>query len=98
MKPRRTALHGLVVLNALLLGALAFVTFNPKADAQSRRNGLYTVVSGTVNGQPAGVAYVIDEVNQEMVAISWNDANKILTGLGYANFSADATRVSGSRP
>ncbi|MBM4111755.1 MAG: hypothetical protein FJ253_00020 [Phycisphaerae bacterium] len=98
MKQRRTALHGLVVLNALLLGALAYVTFNPTANAQARRNGLYTIVGGTVNGQPAGVAYIVDEVNQEMVAISWNEPNRILTGLGYANLATDAQRAAASRP
>lgn len=98
MKHRRTAIHGLIVLNALLLGALAFATFSPRADAQSRRNGLYTIVGGTVNGQPNGVAYIVDEVNQEMIAISWNDGNKILGGLGYANLAMDAQRVQASRP
>lgn len=98
MNHRRTALHGLIVLNALLLGALAFVTFAPRADAQARRNGLYTIVGGTVNGQPNGVAYIIDEVNQEMIAISWNDGNKNLAGLGYANLAADAARLQTSRP
>ncbi len=98
MKHRRSPLHGLVALNLVLLGALAFVTFQPKAEAQARRNGLYTIAAGTVNGQPTGVAYIVDEVNNEMVAISWVDQNKLLTGLGYANLAADAARVQGSRP
>jgi len=81
------------MLNALLLGALAFVSLSPAAGAQSRRNGLYTMVAGTANGQVAGVAFIIDEVNQEMVAISWGEGNRQLTGLGYANLAVDGQRV-----
>lgn len=96
---RRTAVHGLVALNALLLGALAFVTLSPDAGAQVRRNGLYTIVGGTANGTVAGVAYIIDEINQEMVAISWNEGSRSLSGLGYANLGTDAQRATqGVRP
>lgn len=93
MKRKRTAVHGLIMLNALLLGALAFVSFSPAAGAQARRNGLYTLVGGTANGQVAGVAFIVDEVNQEMVALSWNEGAKQLLGLGYANLAVDGQRV-----
>lgn len=96
---RKRNIHALVILNALLLGALGFVTFTPTAGAQSRRNGLYTLVGGTANGQVQGVAYIVDEVNQEMVAITWNEGTKTLNGLGYNNLAQDATRLNGgARP
>lgn len=99
VKRKRNAVSGLIALNALLLGALAFVTLSPSAGAQARRNGLYTLVGGTANGQVAGVAFIIDEVNQEMVALSWNEGSRQLTGLGYANLAVDAQRVQqGARP
>ena len=94
----RSGLHGLIVLNVALLALLAWITFPSRAEAQSRRNGLYSIVGGTVNGAPTGVAYIVDEVNQEMVAVSWNDTTKKLVGLGYANLAADAAKFNRSRP
>ena len=91
-------LLGLIALNVALLALLAWVTFPSSAGAQSRRNGLYSIVGGTVNGAPTGVAYIVDEVNQEMVAVSWNDTTKKLVGLGYANLAADAAKFNRSRP
>jgi len=96
---KRSALHGLVAINALLLGALAVVSLSPSAGAQARRNGLYTIVGGTANGQVNGVAFIIDEVNQEMVAVAWNEGSRAMQGLGFANLAADGQRAQqGIRP
>lgn len=99
LRKKRTALHGLIAVNALMLGALAFVTFSPVAGAQARRNGLYTIVGGTANGQVAGVAFIVDEINQELVVVSWDEGSRRFLGLGYANLVADGQRAQqGGRP
>lgn len=98
-KKKRTAIGGLIAVNALLLGALAFVTFSPAAGAQTRRNGLYTLVGGTANGQVAGVAFIVDEINRELVVVSWDEGSRRFLGLGYADLAADASRaMQGGRP
>ena len=62
----------LVILNAILLTALAAVTFNPTARAQQRVPGEYTMVGGGAKGTEASVVYVVDTINYEMIAVVYD--------------------------
>ena len=83
--------RSLLVLNTLLLALLGGVTFGSSADAQSRARGHYTMVAGGVNGATSSAVYIIDVVNQEMIAVAYNQNTKRLDGIGYRNLAYDAT-------
>lgn len=67
----------LIYLNALLLVVLGLVTLGPGAKAQAARSrGQYLMVGGKYVLNQAGVAYILDQSNQELVSLSWNDGSK----------------------
>jgi hypothetical protein len=92
-------LRGLLALNAALLAVLGAVTFGPSAGAQARSRGDYTMAAGRSNGAQSGIVYIVDTVNQELIAITFDPNNKRVDGVGYRNLAADrATLTSGTRP
>lgn len=93
--PDRTgpSIRSLLVINAALLCILAVVTLAPAATAQGRVRGDYTMVGGGANGANSSLVYVIDAVNQEMIAVMYDTSNKNLTGVGYRNLAGDARSV-----
>lgn len=94
----RSRLGGLLALNGALLLGLGAVTLGPTADAQSRARGDYTMVGGGVKGSNADVVYVVDTVNQELIALTYDTSTKRLKGIGFRNLAADAASVrSGGR-
>ncbi len=81
----------LLALNGALLALLAAVTFGSSVDAQQgRRRGDYTMVAGGVKGANSSAVYIVDTVNQEMMAVTYNQQTKTLDGVGYHNLAVDA--------
>jgi len=93
-----SSLRGLLVLNVLLLALLAGVTFAPTAEAQNRARGDFTMVAGGVRGAQSAAVYIVDGVNQEMMAVNYNHNTKRLEGIGYRNLAYDAASRMGRRP
>ena len=95
-RARRTppVLYINVVLIALILG----VALAPKAGARQpdRPRGAYSMVAGTIQGGNNDVLYVIDSINQELVAVSWDTARGNLSVVGHRNLANDA-RQRGER-
>ena len=90
--------NALIVLNVILLAVLAFVSLGPSAGAQSGRSrGQYLMVGGKYVMNQAGVAYILDQSNQELISVSWNDTTKILTGVGYRSISKEIEQAQKSR-
>jgi hypothetical protein len=88
---RSTNLRGLLLLNAALLAVLAAVTFGSNAGAQAARGrGEYTMVEGGAMGSDAGIIWIADVANQEIVAMTYNNSTKRLDGVGYRNLATDA--------
>jgi hypothetical protein len=83
-------LRPLLALNAALLVVLAAVTFGSSADAQQRGRGDYTMVAGGVNGSQSSAVYIVDERNQELVAVTFDTSKRTLQGITYRNLAADA--------
>lgn len=83
----------LIALNGALLATLALVTLAPSADAQRRQparaRGDYSMVAGRIVGGNAAGVYILDTVNQEMIAVRWNQANKSLEGVGFRDLTRD---------
>jgi hypothetical protein len=90
-------LRGVLVLNAVLLALLAAVTFGSRADAQNVSRSNYNMVAGNAAGANAAVVYIADAANAEMVVVTYNPQQKVLEGVGYTNFAADAARLSRPR-
>jgi hypothetical protein len=88
--PRDGSLRGLVVLNVALLGALAVMTFMPRADAQLRARANYTMAAGGTPGTAADVIWVVDTVNQQMIALTWEPNQRELVGIGGRSLARDA--------
>jgi hypothetical protein len=92
------AMGALLVLNGLLLAALAMVTFGPTVTAQTARGrGEYTAVAGGAMGTSAAVVYVADVVNQELIALSYNREKKLMEGIAWRNLRADQADLLGGR-
>ena len=71
------------------------MTFGPNAGAQNaaRGRGEYTMVTGGANGTDAGIIYIADVANQEVIAMQYNGDQQVLEGVGYRNLAADAENV-----
>ena len=96
----KSSLAALVSLNALLLAALAWVEWSPRAQAQSmsRTRASYAMTGGTLMGVSQGVVYIVNETDQELIALMWNERTKQFQGLGYRNIAADLSSVQRVRP
>jgi ABC-type transporter Mla MlaB component len=49
-------------------------------------------------GVSQGVVYIINETDQELIALMWNERTKQFQGLGYRNIAADLSSVQRVRP
>ncbi len=99
---RPTTRTGLLIVNVALLLALGMVVLSSRAGAEGqpgRPRGEYVMVSGRVQGAPSNAIYILDTVNQELLAVRWNAGNKRLVGVGYRNLAADmqAANAGGGR-
>lgn len=99
MRQRRlTPNQSLIIVNALLLGALGYVTFMPESTAHAqpaRARGDYTMVAGEVSFGNSSAVWIVDSANQELVAVRWNEGKKNFDGIGYANLQEDAKERPG---
>ncbi len=94
LKPK----SALIVLNVLLLAILGAVTLGPSAKAQTARSrGQYLMVGGRYVLNQAGVAYILDQSNQELISLSWNDSSKNLFGIGYRNIPKEVEQIQKTR-
>ena len=89
----------LVALNVVLLGVLAFSSLvGPSANAQgARAGGRYGMVSGVVQNIYPGVVYIVDEANQEVVAVSYNETIREFRGVGYRDLKSDIATFQQNR-
>ena len=90
-------LRGLVALNGALLLLLGAVTFGPVAEAQVRARGAYVMAAGGVKGSNADGVFIVDVVNQELVAITFDPDRKELVGIGFRNIVRDKADMGQGR-
>jgi hypothetical protein len=79
---KSTLLWSLTGLN-LLLAAILVTRIMPEnqAVAQNRRPSDYLLIPGTVTGLPYSVVYVIDQSNEQLGAIGYDDSQKKLQSM-----------------
>ena len=83
---RSTVLWCLVVLNAVLLGLLAFGNRANTARAEvAGRADDYILIPGEVSIAPAEVVYVLDTTSGKLGAISYDDINHNLNTMPPIN-------------
>ena len=95
MRNRRTVL---VACNAALLGAVGLTAWASQANAvpNTRARGHYTMVAGEIqSGGDASGIYITDSVNEELVAIRWNNSKNQMDGIDYRSLSDDAIKKPG---
>ncbi|MGD9693053.1 MAG: hypothetical protein AB7G17_09720 [Phycisphaerales bacterium] len=90
---RRGRSGGLVLLNAMLLGALALVAFGPsEAGAQNapRPRGQYTLLASQIlGGQERGV-FIVDGTSMQMLALRYDLGRREMIPIGHRDLAADA--------
>jgi hypothetical protein len=85
----------LLALNAALLLVMAAVTFAPAAGAQAgRARGEYLMVSGYINGSEPQLVYIVDGINQQMVAVRYRQDLRVLEGVSARNLRADSAEIA----
>ena len=84
--------RALIALNAALVLLLGVVVLQPQAEAQnanSRKRGEYTLVSGDQNVGNSNAIFIVDAANQELVVLDWDNQTG-LVGLGYRDLNQDS--------
>jgi len=93
----KKSLAGLIALNVVLLAVLALVSFAPaRVEAQTatrRAAGTYTMISGTITGQPYDIVYIYDTKNQQMMAVAF-DGRTVKTLSIARDVAADFQKAS----
>lgn len=93
----RKSLGGLIVLNLVLLGALALVSFTPtpvKAQLGGRA-GDYVMVGGQTPGRTVNTVYITDMNNGLMMAFQYDLNRKNIVPIAFRNIGADFAPVGG---
>ena len=109
----RSDVKGLIVFNAVLLTALAAVTFVPSAGAEQpqpsgaaptgaagpRQRGSYTLLSSRVLGGQESALFILDAANREAAVMQWDQSRREMVIIGRRDLSADAAAAqTGVRP
>lgn len=94
---RRAGIKALLAVNAALLAALGVVRFAPEADAQVRPRGEYLMLGGEVAGAKPQVVWILDQVHEELVAVSWSREGGELVGLGFRRLASDSVAATRGR-
>ncbi len=93
MQQRQRRSGGLILLNAMLIAALALVAFGPStADAQnaSRPRGQYTMLSSQMLGGKEHGVFVIDSTSMQMLALRFDLGRREMIPVGHRDLAADA--------
>ncbi len=90
---RWSGIHGLLVLNLVLVAVLGTVLLAPQAIAQFGSRSTYALISSHINGMQSDVVFILDTASSEMIAISYNPQTNAIERLGYRRLSSDGGRV-----
>lgn len=96
----RRSLAVLVLINAVLLSALAVTALTPPAYAQFGGAGNFMMISGQVRGRNSqNAVYIVDQQSSQMIALMFNSANNKFEYIASRRISDDAKSgaATGSR-
>ncbi|MGQ0628328.1 MAG: hypothetical protein ACT4PL_09555 [Phycisphaerales bacterium] len=63
----------------------------------SRQRGQYVMIAGRAQGSTTNVVYILDTVNQELVAVRYNRGTQALEPIGFRNVGEDGKIGGGGR-
>lgn len=90
--PRSGVSRGLLALNGVLAAALGTGLVMSHSAAQptaARPRGEYTMISGKPQGQTINQIYILDSVNQELVALRWDQSRRVLAVVAHRSLTQD---------
>ncbi|MGA0174691.1 MAG: hypothetical protein ACO3NL_13760, partial [Phycisphaerales bacterium] len=64
---------------------------------QGRPRGEYLMLAGEVAGAPSQVVWILDQVHEEIVAVSWSRERGELVGLGFRSLATDSVQSTRGR-
>ncbi len=64
-------------------------------DGLDRGRGSYLMIGGEIQGGDSNAVYILDTINEEMIAVRWNHSRSQLDGLGYRDVRRDAAQEGG---
>jgi hypothetical protein len=89
----------LIAANLGLAGAIGVSALAVPAmgvQPTTRARGKYSLVAGQIQGGgSASAIYIIDSINEEIVAVRWNQSRNELDGIDYRDLKADAQQEVG---
>lgn len=86
-------IRGPLVVNAALLGVLAFVAVGAPSVAQYRAPGMYHGISATAPGMTSDVIVVVDETNQAMIGLSFDSNTGKFAPAGKRDLAVDSMNL-----
>jgi hypothetical protein len=93
-------LTALIAVNAVLVAASLAGLMAARAQAQpggQRARGNYVMVPGRVSGISGSAIYIVDSVNQELLALRYLRSTGKLDTFAYRNLAADSAQGAKSR-
>lgn len=96
---RKKSLPALIVLNVILLAAVAALWLIPAPEAQAQlgaRGNEYVMISGEVNGRNEDVIYILETTSARMAAVMYMSGTDNFTVIDGTNIANDV-RGAGAR-
>ncbi len=94
----RKTLGALIALNLALLGAMAALSFTPRAQGAAMVRGDYTMISANVAGRDSQAMIFVTELRTgRIAAFFYNSAQNEYQQIDGRTISDDVTAISGGR-
>ncbi len=95
MRRQRKVLIG-VNVGLLMAAAVVHWAASPgQAQSDPRSRGSYLIIGGEIQGGDANAIYVLDTINEELLAVRWNHSRRVLEVLGYRDVRRDTSQEAG---
>ena len=95
---KNTVLYALAILNTLLLCSfVARIVPDNTANAQVRRPGEYLLIPGEVTGGSVGLVYVLDQSNQSLGAVAYDENAKAMNAMPEIDLNRVFNTTGGGR-
>ena len=95
MRRQRKVLIGINAGLLMAAGAVHWAASPGLAQDDNRSRGSYMLIGGEIQGGDANAIYVLDTINEELIAVRWNHSRRELEQLGYRDVRRDTSQEAG---